>query len=476
MASRNTRQVASAGGSPRHLEQHKSQQSSHVPGQLIVRFKTSAVRHVAGNPLARTATARMAALAMPDEVAGPIELLKNVAGLQSMRPLFVPDTKTRPAQPGVMALAAMHGALARSATHPPRKSLTGFQLVEVKDKKMTSAFLKRLRASQAIDLVEPVPNRWMNAADPMINRQWGLRAIRWFDGSHPDARKVHVAVLDSGIDEKHPDLKGAIEEYHHDGNAARDFLGHGTHVSGTIAAVVNNSVGIAGIANCRLHCWKIFDDPKSGSEDQNFNFEFYSKALAAALDSDIKVINLSIGGTEHSRAEAAIFQELAEAGVVVAAAMGNEFEEGNPKEYPAGYPGALGVGAVDETDKRASFSCTGAHIGLVAPGVNILSTVPQVKASFANATDYDSWPGTSMATPHVAGAAALVYGNTAKSKAAADAVVKRLTSTTKKLPGMKKKKFTQEYGSGLLDLAAALKTSGAKKSKAKKAKKARKKR
>jgi subtilisin family serine protease len=159
------------------------------------------------------------------------------------------------------------------------------------------------------------------------------------------------------------------------------------------------------------------------------------------------------------------------------AAMGNEFEEGNPKEYPAGYPGALAVGAVDETDKRGSFSCTGAHIGLVAPGVNILSTVPRVKASFANTTDYDSWPGTSMATPHVAGAAALVYGNTAKSKAAAEAVVKRLTSTTKKLPGMKNKKFTREYGSGLLDLDAALKTSSAKKkSKVKKARNAKKKR
>ncbi|MEA2942105.1 MAG: hypothetical protein QOD09_2634 [Bradyrhizobium sp.] len=464
-----TRQVAS--GSPRHVALRKSEQSSHVTGQLIVRFKTSAVRQVAASPLARFATARMAALAMPDEVAGPIDLLKNEAGLRSMKPLFVPDAKTPPPQPGVMALAAVHGALARSATQPPRKSLTGFQLVQVKDKKVTPALLKRLRASQAIDLVEPVPNRWLSAADSMINRQWGLRAIRWFDGSHPDARKIHVAVLDSGIDEGHPDLKQAIEEYHHDGNAPRDFLGHGSHVGGIIAAVVNNSIGIAGIADCRLHCWKIFDDPTAGSEDQNFNFEFYSKALAAALDSNIKVINLSIGGTEHSKAEAAVFQELAAAGVVVVAAMGNEFEEGNPKEYPAGYPGVLGVGAIDETDRRASFSCTGAHIGLVAPGVNILSTVPRVKASFANATDYDSWPGTSMATPHVAGAAALVYGYAAKSKAAADAVVKRLTSTTKKLPGMKKKKFTQEYGSGLLDLAAALKSSGALK-KAKKAKKA----
>ena len=84
--------------------------------------------------------------------------------------------------------------------------------------------------------------------------------------------------------------------------------------------------------------------------------------------------------------------------------------------------------------------------------------MPRIKASFADTTDYDFWPGTSMATPHVAGCAVLVYGDTAKSKAAADAVVKRLTSTARKLPAMKKKKFTQEYGAGLLDLAAALGT------------------
>ena len=68
MATRSTRQVASAGGSPRHVQLHKSEQSSHVTGQLIVRFKTSAVRHVAASPLTRFATARMAAQAMPDEM------------------------------------------------------------------------------------------------------------------------------------------------------------------------------------------------------------------------------------------------------------------------------------------------------------------------------------------------------------------------------------------------------------------------
>jgi Subtilase family len=429
----------------------------HLPGQFIIRFKREAVEQVAAHPVRRSATTRTIAAAIPEEVAGPLELLRRDAGMMVMTPLFVPTGKAPPTRAaGTRSLASVHGVLVRSATETPREALRGFHLVEVKEKKATPALLKRLRASRAVEFVEPVPNKWLCAADPRINRQWGLRAIRWFDEARPDAEKVHVAVLDSGVDEKHPDLKGAIEEYLHAGNGARDFLGHGTHVSGIAAAVVNNSVGIAGVANCRLHCWKIFDDPPAGSKDQIFNFEYYSQALAAALDSDIKVVNLSIGGTDNSQTEAIIFQQLRDAGVVIVAAMGNEFEEGNPTEYPAGYPGVLAVGAVDEVERRATFSCTGSHIGLVAPGVNILSTVPRQKAILAAATDYDSWPGTSMATPHVAGAAALLYAKKPKLKASADEVFDRLKSSAKKVAGMGRKGFTKEYGFGLLDLAAAL--------------------
>jgi subtilisin family serine protease len=430
--------------------------SEHLPGQYIVRFKKTAVEHVAAHPVAMSVRASVATAAMPDEIAGPLQLLKEEAGLVSVKPLFATLGKPARSQPRMMSLAAVHGNLARSATQPPREALRGYQIVKVRDQKLKPGLLKRLEASSAVDFVEPVPNRWLCSTDPLINRQWGLRAIRWFDGKHPDATKVHVAVLDSGIDDGHPDLQGTIEVYRHDGNAVRDFLGHGTHVGGIIAAVVNNAIGIAGVANCRLHCWKVFDDPPEGSSDQKFNFEFYSAALADALDSDVKVINLSVGGTAHSATEATVFQELSDAGVVVAAAMGNDFQKGNPMEYPAGYSGALAVGAIDEADRRAPFSCTGKHIGLVAPGVNILSTVPRVLAAFAKATDYDSWPGTSMATPHVSGAAALLYSTQNKSQAAAAAIVKRLTANTKKLPAMKNKAFTEEYGSGLLDLAAAL--------------------
>ncbi|TPQ29730.1 hypothetical protein C2U70_28150 [Bradyrhizobium guangdongense] len=429
---------------------------THVPGQLIIRVKPAAVRHLAATSL-QAATARAVRAAMPEEVQGPIDFLRDTVGLKAMKPLFVVEGGGVPPPPEGASLATVHRSLAQSATQTPRDALAGFQIVHLRDKKVTPALLKRLRTSKAVDLVEPVPNRWLCAVDPMINRQWGLRAIRWFNGNHPDAEEVHVSVIDSGIDAGHPDLVDSIQDYRHDGNSGRDFLGHGTHVSGTIAAIVNNAVGIAGVANCRLHSWKIFKDPrKKGSSAERFNFELYSKALAAALDSDIKVINLSIAGYDRSKAEAAVFAELIEAGVVVSTAMGNEFEDGNKKEYPAGYPGTIGVGAIDEANRRASFSNTGKHIALVAPGVNILSTVPRQKASFADHTDYDSWPGTSMATPHVTGAAALLYAGKAKSKASGLAVAKRLIATARKLPGMRGKKFTSQYGAGLLDVAAAL--------------------
>lgn len=434
----------------------KPKQSSHVPGQLIVRFKPGVVQHLASTPVPASARSLAVAASIPEEVAGPLAFLTQEAGLQAVRPLFVQERKI--AKPsGVMALAAVRSSLERSASDTPRKSLEGFQIVDVKERKVTPTLMKRVRASKAIEVVEPVPNRWLSAkADPFFNQQWALHATRWFVATRPSAAKVHVAVVDSGVDERHEDLRRAIDEYRHDNNRPRDFLGHGTHVSGIIAALANNGVGIAGTADCRLHCWKIFDDPPAGSDKQDFNFEFYSAALASALDSNIKVVNLSIGGTERSQAEAAIFSELREDGVVAVAAMGNEFRQGNPKEFPAGYKGVLAVGAVDRTGRRASFSCTGAHIGLVAPGVDILSTVPRQKAILADRTKYDPWPGTSMATPYVAGAAALLYARQKKSRAAATAIIERLISTAQKLPDMKKKAFTREYGSGLLDIAAAL--------------------
>ena len=263
---------------PVHAEPAKRLPDDRVTGQLIVRFKPGAVLHLASTPVARSASSKKLAASIPEAVAGPLETLRKEVGMQAVRPLFVSTEKTPPPKHGTMTLAAVRSALAISATQTPRESLRGFQIVDLKSKKLTPALLKKLRASDAIELVEPVPNRWLSAkkkaanADPFVNRQWGLRAIRWFNGARPDAADVHVAVLDSGIDTNHADLKAMIEDYRRGSNKERDFLGHGTHVSGIIAAQVNNGVGIAGIANCRLHCWKVFDDPKGEQQGGGIQF------------------------------------------------------------------------------------------------------------------------------------------------------------------------------------------------------------
>lgn len=163
---------------------------------------------------------------------------------------------------------------------------------------------------------------------------------------------------------------------------------------------------------------------------------------------------MSLGGPHSSRPEQILIRRLLDRGVVVVAAMGNEYREGNPIEYPAAYDGVLAVGAIAENRERSDFSNTGAHIGICAPGSNILSTLPRRRSSHRTEKLYASWSGTSMATPHVAAAAALVASKH-PSKSARD-IATHLRTTAVTLTAMKKKARTSAYGDGLLDLTRAL--------------------
>ena len=244
--------------------------------------------------------------------------------------------------------------------------------------------------------------------DPLSSRQWAHGAVKIHvarqQADFKDAQEVKVAVVDSGIDEDHPDLKDSISSYvnYIANEDKRDVVGHGTHVAGIIAAGINNAVGVSGLCRAKIMVVKGLPHP-----DSDYDPDEYYRALSHPVDHGADIINLSLGGG-YDAAERDIIEDALEAGITVVAAMGNEYAEGNPVEYPAGYSGVIAVGACDEMDRRASFSNTGDHIDLVAPGVRILSTVPQYPSLFAATVLYDSWPGTSMATPHVAAAAALL--------------------------------------------------------------------
>jgi subtilisin family serine protease len=313
--------------------------------------------------------------------------------------------------------------------------------------------LRTVESSPAVAFAERIPARWLSAAeeaDPRHNRQWGLRAIRWFDTDPPDAAGVTVAICDTGVDTAHPDLAGVVASYDHEGASATDIVGHGTHVSGIVAARTDDAAGVVGVATSRVAMWKVFpDEPTAG----NFYVDgsCFLRALNAVASSGAKVLNLSLGGTQSSQAEQLLLER---AGVTVVAAMGNEHDHGNPVEYPAAYEHVLAVGAVAETNRRSPFSNTGAHIGLAAPGSNVLSTLPTEPSSVRPDTRYASWSGTSMATPHVAAAAALVAAQH-PDWTPAD-TKEHLRTRAAKVAGMGGKAFTEEFGTGLLDIAALL--------------------
>ncbi len=214
-----------------------------------------------------------------------------------------------------------------------------------------------------------------------------------------------VCIIDSGIDRAHEDLVGnsANMTGQYDsgtGNWYTDENSHGTHVAGTIAGVNNSGVGVVGVNSnkrLKLHIVKVFG--RSGWA--------YSSTLASAANqcasAGANVISMSLGGPSFNSTESSTFANLASRGILSVAAAGNA---GNTSiSYPAGYTSVMMVGAVDEYKAWASFSQYNSKVEIAGPGVSVLSTVPLA----VKGTKYSYFNGTSMATPHVAAVAALVW-------------------------------------------------------------------
>jgi|GEM_PF-1156689 len=247
----------------------------------------------------------------------------------------------------------------------------------------------------------------MGTQDPHVDEQWGLAAVgaeaAWKmigEWTGPSADQVTVAVLDTGVDAEHPDLAGRVLPNGYntiDGNTdTTDRDGHGTHVAGIIAAQTDNGEGVAGVTGrwpIRILPVKVLNDDGEGTALS------IAEGITKAVEAGADVINMSLGGPGRSRlVEEAIRQAVAQ-GVVVAVAAGNEYDNAEGY-YPAGYAEPIAVASVDESLASSDFSNYGSPIDIAAPGEEILSTVP--------GGDYERFSGTSMATPFVAGAAALL--------------------------------------------------------------------
>ncbi len=235
-------------------------------------------------------------------------------------------------------------------------------------------------------------------------------AITKGDGS------VAVAVIDTGIDYTHPDLAasyaGGYDFVSGDADPMDDH-GHGTHVAGTIAAAMDNPTGspaeaegVVGVApNARILAYKVC---RSDGTCDDFAIQ---QAIARAVVDGAKVINMSLGDQVYSQSLNQAVQDAWNAGVVIVAGAGNDGT--TAPFYPAALDNVISVAAFDENHRRPSFSNYGSWVDISAPGNYILSTYPSGEcAASTTAGDtgcYNLNTGTSMATPHVAGAAALVW-------------------------------------------------------------------
>jgi Subtilisin-like serine proteases len=256
-----------------------------------------------------------------------------------------------------------------------------------------------------------------------------------------------VAVVDTGVDHSHPDLKGTVidspdmtfkKKWYQIGKknpGSMDRDGHGTHVAGIIGAIANNNIGVAGVApGAKILGVKVLGE----------NATMYSvmKGIAYSVNQGAKVINLSLGGALTDSVERAFYEEdLARHNVLIVAAAGNDGIAN--MGFPASFKGVMAVGSVNQTQKLSNFSCYGYGMSVVAPGEGIMSTFP--------GGTYAMIDGTSMAAPFVSGAAALVWSK--HPEWTAQQVRQRLEQTANDLgdPG-----FDPKYANGLINLSKAL--------------------
>lgn len=273
-------------------------------------------------------------------------------------------------------------------------------------------YIMSVPGNEVFQMVEATPDS-ETPTDPLWKHLWGMKNIRanqvW--RTHREAKNVIVAVIDTGVDYNHPDLKNNLwtkngshgYDFFDDDAEPLDEQGHGTHCAGTIAAEGNNNVGVVGV------CWKaqIMAMRFLGPDGSGTTADAV-KCIDWAVANGAHILNNSWAGPENSRELAAAITRAEQRGVLFVAAAGNTVNRGNNNDtnpyYPAAYPNPnmITVGAIDVNNAAGTFTHYGKiSVDIGAPGVAIVSTMPN--------NQYAQLDGTSMAAPHVAGAAALIW-------------------------------------------------------------------
>ncbi|MGR6316744.1 type VII secretion-associated serine protease mycosin [Micromonospora soli] len=254
---------------------------------------------------------------------------------------------------------------------------------------------------------------------------------------------VVVAVIDSGVDRRHPQLAGRVlagaDFLDPGGDGTRDCAGHGTFVASIIAAPPRPGVAFRGLApDARILPVRVSEQQVvAGRESgRTVGAADFARAIRWAVDHDADVLNLSVVLYADNPAVRAAVAYAARRDVVVVAAAGNLHDSGDPRPYPAAYDGVLGVGAIGADGNRSAFSQTGPYVDLVAPGSDVLMAAP--------GQGHQRAEGTSYATPFVAATAALLRQYRPELSAAE--VARRIVAGADPAPGR-----ADGYGAGVLN-------------------------
>ncbi|MGM0843738.1 MAG: S8 family serine peptidase [Bacillota bacterium] len=326
-----------------------------------------------------------------------------------------------------------------------RLASLNYDIVTYSSKADISKIIKTYESNKnVLSIQKSIPYKKLEMTnDPKLSKMSYLNQIHADSLSISTGKNaVTIAVIDSGIDMNHPDLKPNLLPGINIVDPARNPIAdlHGTHVAGIIAAAENNGIGGKGV---NPHAKILPIDVFNGSE---LAYDYaIAEGILHAIENNAKVINMSLGSYYPSPIIEEAVQDAIEYGITVVAAAGNSGTI--QPEYPGAFDGVISVGAVDSSNQLTAFSTYGPSVDVVAPGENIYSTAytGEKKSTFRQLS------GTSMASPMVAGAASLLL---AKDPDLTPFQVEMMLELTTKDLGAKG--YDTSYGYGLVNIESAL--------------------